>query len=398
MRTKALEQTAAQLESATKRITELEAEVARLQGRDPLVASLLTLAAFRAQLEMDVQRSQRYGRALTVALVDVDGFRALNAKLGYAGGDLVLAAVGKRLAAGTRIHDLACRTGADEFALLLPETPIEGARVVIDRLLIDLEDVEAGDHRGISVSAGMAGLKRGQSADALLAEAAEALVQARAEGGGRLAVASEPGPKVGSEPALGNGGGSTEVVAALAQALEERDSYTGEHSESVVDLTARVAEAMGLGEEEVRLIRQAALLHDIGKVGIPDEILHKPGPLTDEEWDVMRQHPAIGERILRAIPGQGALARIVRHEHERWDGKGYPDGIAGDEIPIGARIILACDAYHAMVSDRPYRKAMPHRAAMAELTANAGTQFDPAVVEALVGYLYGRRQSGLATV
>ena len=112
----------------------------------------------------------------------------------------------------------------------------------------------------------------------------------------------------------------------------------------------------------------------------------------------MRQHPVIGERIIRAIPGMGGIARAVRHEHERWDGGGYPDGLAGEEIPIEARIILACDAYHAMTSDRPYRKAMPHREAMAELTANAGKQFDPQVVESLVGYLYGRRQSGLAAV
>ncbi len=112
----------------------------------------------------------------------------------------------------------------------------------------------------------------------------------------------------------------------------------------------------------------------------------------------MRQHPAIGERILRAIPGMGPVARIVRHEHERWDGGGYPDGLAGEAIPIGARIILACDAYHAMTSDRPYRAAMTHHVAMSELTTNAGSQFDPKVVEALVGYLYGRRQSGLAAV
>ena len=112
----------------------------------------------------------------------------------------------------------------------------------------------------------------------------------------------------------------------------------------------------------------------------------------------MRKHPAIGERILRAIPGMGTIARVVRHEHERWDGDGYPDRLAGEQIPIAARIILACDAYHAMISDRPYRKAMPDHVVMAELTGNAGIQFDPKVVEALVGYLYGRRQSGLATV
>ena len=133
-------------------------------------------------------------------------------------------------------------------------------------------------------------------------------------------------------------------------------------------------------------------------MGVPDEILHKPGKLDEREWDIMRQHPVIGERILRAIPGSGAIARMVRHEHERWDGDGYPDGLAGAAIPVGSRIILACDAYHAMTSDRPYRRAMPHSDAMAELTANAGAQFDPDVVQALVGYLFGRRQAGLAVV
>ena len=189
-----------------------------------------------------------------------------------------------------------------------------------------------------------------------------------------------------------------EVVAALAQALKEHDRYNAEHSELVVGLTGRVAEALALDVAEVKRIRTAALLHDIGKVGIPDRILHKPGPLDDREWEIMRKHPAIGERILRAIPGMGTIARVVRHEHERWDGDGYPDRLAGEQIPIAARIILACDAYHAMISDRPYRKAMPDHVVMAELTGNAGIQFDPKVVEALVGYLYGRRQSGLATV
>ncbi len=163
-------------------------------------------------------------------------------------------------------------------------------------------------------------------------------------------------------------------------------------------MAAKVAEYLALDPAEIARVRTAALLHDIGKVGVPDEILHKEGPLDDREWEIMRQHPVIGERILRAIPGMGAIARAVRHEHERWDGKGYPDGISGDEIPIESRIILACDAYHAMVSDRPYRKAMSEAEAIAELGNNAGTQFDPDVTGVLVGYLYGRRQSGLTAV
>jgi HD-GYP domain-containing protein (c-di-GMP phosphodiesterase class II) len=163
----------------------------------------------------------------------------------------------------------------------------------------------------------------------------------------------------------------------------------------VVDVAGRVGEALALDEEQISKLRTAALLHDIGKVGVPDEILHKPGPLDESEWEIMRQHPIVGERILRAIPGLGGVAKIVRHEHERWDGKGYPDGLAGEEIPIGSRIILVCDAYHAMTSDRPYRMAMSHTDAVAELTRNAGSQFDPNVAEALVGYLYGRRQTGI---
>ncbi len=188
------------------------------------------------------------------------------------------------------------------------------------------------------------------------------------------------------------------MVSVLVSALQERDRYTGDHSESVVEVAGRVAESLAVAPAEIERIRTAALLHDIGKVGVPDEILHKPGPLDDREWDVMREHPAIGERILRAIPGMGQVAKMVRHEHERWDGGGYPDGLSGDQIPLGSRIILACDAYHAMTSNRPYREAMSHTDAVAELTRHAGTQFDPEVGQALVGYLYGRRQAGLAAM
>jgi diguanylate cyclase (GGDEF)-like protein len=384
----------AQLAAARARIAELETELARLAARDPLVSTLLTLGAFRTQLELDVQRAHRYSRPLALAVVDIDRFRRLNTSRGYRAGDIVLMAVGRYLAGSTRAHDLACRAGGDEFLLLLPETSIDEARGVMERILIDLEELQAGDERGVSVSVGIAALRSGETADDLLGQAQAALSAARGEGGGRVKVG---GTEADDGAEDGRVGATAEVVTALAQALEERDSYTGEHSESVVDLTARVAWALAIDSHEIRMIRSAALLHDIGKVGIPDEILHKTGPLDEHEWEIMRRHPAIGERILRAIPGAGAVARIVRHEHERWDGGGYPDGLAREAIPIGARIVLACDAYYAMTSDRPYRAAMSHHMAMSELTSNAGTQFDPKVVEALVGYLYGRRQLGLTT-
>ena len=386
----------AELQAARDRIAELEAQLGKVSGRDALISSLMTLPAFRAQLELDVERAQRYGRPLTIAILDIDRFRYLNMKRGYAVGDKVLAAVGELLASRTRALDLTCRAGADEFVMLLSETPLGEAQIVLERILVALEEIDVGDQKGVSASVGIAGLRHAQTADSLLAQAAVALEGARAGGGGRLLVSDGSASEQGQ--AAATVGTNVEVVAALAQALEERDQYTGEHSESVVDLTERVAEAIGLDEDEIKDVRTAALLHDIGKVGIPDEILHKPGPLDEREWEIMRQHPVIGERIMRAIPGMGSIARVVRHEHERWDGDGYPDGVAGEAIPKAARIILACDAYHAMVSDRPYRQAMSHHDAMAELTSNAGTQFDPEVIQALVGYLVGRRQAGLEAV
>jgi diguanylate cyclase (GGDEF)-like protein len=381
---------ALQLAEAQSRVGELEAQLAYADSRDPLARTLLTLKAFRTQLDLDVARAQRYQRPLSVALLDIDGFRKINLRHGYAVGDEVLATIGNVISDETRVHDLACRMGADEFGLLLPESSGPAAHLAIERLLVRLENVVAGPVSGLSMSVGVAGLEAKQSSEQVLAAAGEALQQARAAGGHQAVVFDG---HVGEETGDAMHG---DVVVALASALQERDQYTGDHSESVVEMSARVAEAMALGPDEIARIRMGALLHDIGKVGVPDDVLHKPGPLDDSEWELMREHPVIGERILRMIPGLGPIARIVRHEHERFDGGGYPDGIAGGDIPIGSRIILACDAYHAMTSDRPYREAMSHADAMAELGKHSGSQFDPEVIQALVGYLYGRRQAGAA--
>ena len=175
------------------------------------------------------------------------------------------------------------------------------------------------------------------------------------------------------------------VVRSLAVALSARDGYAGEHSDTVRELSVAVGRALGLGGTALAEVEAGALLHDVGKIGIPDSILNKPGPLDDAEWDLMREHPIIGERILLPLPGLTNVARTVRHEHERWDGSGYPDGLAGEAIPLASRIVLACDAFNALVSDRPYRSALPVGVAVAELERCAGAQFDPAVVAALLG-------------
>ena len=171
----------------------------------------------------------------------------------------------------------------------------------------------------------------------------------------------------------------------LRDLLEEDDEYTGRHTEDVVGLTVRVAEQMQLDEDTCRAAEMGALLHDIGKIAVPDEIINKPGPLNDEEWAIMKTHTVEGERMLKQVGGLLAdVGLVVRASHERWDGGGYPDGLVGEAIPVAARIVSACDAFNAMTTDRSYRKALPLATAVGELRRCSGTQFDPAVVDALV--------------
>jgi putative nucleotidyltransferase with HDIG domain len=177
------------------------------------------------------------------------------------------------------------------------------------------------------------------------------------------------------------------TAEALSVALEERDAYTATHSDSIVKRAEAVGRELGMDGEERRLVRYGAAFHDIGKLAVPESILSKPGPLTAEERKAIEQHTVVGERILSPVAFLADVLPLVRHAHERWDGAGYPDRLAGDRIPLGARIIFTCDAYDAMTTDRPYRRGMDPADARAELTRNAGSQFDPHVVEALVAVL-----------
>ena len=379
-----------ELERLRAQVADLESERARGARRDP-ITGLLTLRSFRGRLTEEVMRACRYQRPLSVAILAVEDFDVIEIKRGFKAADELLVALATRLAEGTRSHDLVGRTGSDEFGIVLPETRVEDART-LERLIGELEKTGESIVSGVSVSMGVAGLEREMSPEALLAGARIACQRAQGAGGGLAALASE-------HQAIKNASrGPREAVEALAVALTERDRYTGEHSEAVIEMAVAVARNLGLRDAEVERVRSAALLHDIGKVAIPDEILHKPGPLTESECALMREHPVIGERILSVLPGMSGVARIVRHEHERWDGGGYPDGLAGEEIPLGSRIIIAADTYHAITSDRPYRAARSHAEAIDELTRCAGTQFDPTVTAALVGYLYGQRQAGAVTV
>jgi HD-GYP domain-containing protein (c-di-GMP phosphodiesterase class II) len=182
---------------------------------------------------------------------------------------------------------------------------------------------------------------------------------------------------------------AVQAVAAqtLIAAVEARDAYTGEHSRNVVAHAGSVARKLGLSDSEVAEVEQVAMLHDIGKLAVPDTILSKPGPLDEQEWETMRSHSISGEELICNTPGLSHLAPAIRAEHERWDGSGYPDGLSKDRIPLASRITFVCDAYHAMTSDRPDRAALTPDAARAEIKAGAGTQFCPASAAALLEIL-----------
>jgi len=189
-----------------------------------------------------------------------------------------------------------------------------------------------------------------------------------------------------------------ETVEALSSALEAKDAYTLDHARSITDMSADVGRRLGMREEEIRDLKLGALLHDIGKIGVPTEILSKPGPLTDDEFELMKEHTIIGERIIADVEFLQGVRPLVLHEHERWDGAGYPHQLKGEAIPLGARIIFVCDSWHAMTSDRPYRQALPEAEAMRRLRAGAGSQFDPAVVEAFVDLMSHGSDDGLAAI
>ncbi len=375
-----------ELEVAHARIAELETALQR-RSRDGLTA-VLRIEVFREQLADGLRRTRHGGLQGALIVLQVDRLADIHREHGFAAGNALLGALVAVIRAGIRTGDPIGRVGDDRFAVLLREVDEAGAQACVARVLGDIAALEVGPLRGVAASAGVALFGPGDDDAVVLFErAGQALRAAQDGGGGRAVIAAADGDGVGVSAELHR----RDAVEALAIALLERDRYTGEHSAFVVDMASAVARGLGLSPAQVEDVRAAALLHDIGKVGVPDAILNKPGPLTPEERIVMAEHPVIGERILRSIGGFSPVADIVRHEHESFDGSGYPDGLVGDAIPLGSRIILACDAYHAMTSDRPYRARMSHEDAFHELTRCAGRQFDPDVTAALVAHFYHQR-------
>jgi diguanylate cyclase (GGDEF)-like protein len=326
--------------------------------REALTDALTGLGNRRA-LSRDLERAVAGDRdAVLLALFDLDGFKHYNDSYGHPAGDALLQRLGTKLAEHVDGTGKAYRMGGDEFCVLLPLRGDGNAQAAACAQAL----AEHGDGFSITCSYGSVAVPaEGDEAGEALRIADQRMYANK--NGGRTSARSQ----------------SRDV---LLRALAERDPGLGEHISGVAALAEAVARRLNLDEEQIEHVRHAAELHDVGKMAIPDAILDKPAPLDPAEWEFIRRHTIIGERIVAAAPALRPVATLVRSSHERWDGTGYPDQLRAEEIPLGARIVAVCDAFDAMIANRPYRAGMETARAIEELRHCAGTQFDPAVVDA----------------
>ena len=356
--------------------------------RDPLTG-LLNHRAFHARLEAAahlVEADTQAQTTLAVAVLDLDNFKFFNDAYGHAVGDGVLRQVADGLRRACREDDVLARFGGDEFALLmLRARPGTTSEALAFRLEADLAAAGIA-HRPegsdglipISVSAGVA----------LFPDEAATRLEAIQLADDRLLRAKTGAERDGPAPALRRTLRETvagfPMLDALVAAVNNKDRYTRHHSEDVLTHSLTIARALGLDAQTQRGLEVAALLHDVGKIGVPDHILRKPGPLSAEQFEAVKQHPRMGVVIVSAVPGLEATLDAVHYHHERWDGGGYPDGLVGEAIPLTARVMAVADAYSAMTTDRPYRKGMSAAEARQILQDGAGAQWDPACVAAFL--------------
>lgn len=367
-----------------RRITGLRGRISDGARADSLTG-LMNRRAFEELLDMELERATRGGRPLSVIVGDLDSFSAVNERQGHAAGDTALQLVARDCLKWKRRIDQAARIGGEEFALLLPETDERGAFIVAERLRRATHRTFGEAAVPVTISFGVASSSaHGTDAVSLLRAADRAVAAAKDLGCDRTVIYSDEVARTLSEPgAQADGQLQLATVIALAEALDIRDTGTGQHSHTVGRYSELMARELGLDDERVERVRFAGVLHDIGKIGISDSVLSKPGPLDAEEWQEMYTHPEIAARLLSPPEFDDLRAWILAH-HERPDGLGYPHGLSGDEIPLEARILGVADAYEAMTADRVYRPALGAEAARAELVAGAGSQFDAEVVSAFL--------------
>ena len=369
------------------------ASVDRLTG----VANRQTLLA---ELFSEVERATRYDRPLSVAFVDIDHFKQVNDTYGHRSGDVVLRDVAQTVRTNLRATDMIGRYGGEEFMLLLTETGVDEAAVLAEKLRNLVQGrrfaVEGNPALSVTVSIGIAG-GHGQQlrTDALVRDADAAMYSAKSLGRNQTYVFAEPDDdaRVPRAPISSSGRARAQAVGraardaaevALTSVITPMPHYRGRPSALIASIVVELAHRLDLPDGEIERIRLAALLHDIGKVAVSEEILEKPSSLTSAEWRAVVQHPRIGQVILEQATALRDAVPIILHHHERFSGHGYPYGLRGPEIPLGARIVAVADAYDAMTHDRPYKLAMSHEEAVRELQMHSGTQFDPDVVRAFL--------------
>lgn len=375
---------AAAFNSMAAKLSQVIAELRRSSDRDGLTGLFNRRAMFRT-LAMEMARGRRYAAPFSILLIDVDDLKLINDAHGHPAGDRLLRQVSRLLAGHAREADLVGRIGGDEFMLILPETRPAAATALAERIrggVAAQPYVTAdGERIPLRLSIGAASFPEdGCGVSELVAHADAALYSAKHGAG-------SPARGWGEDLLRGEGATALAMLESLVLTVDHKDSYTRRHSEEVSGYALLIAERLGFAEERLRLVRLAGLVHDVGKIGVPRRILRKPGRLTPAELEVMRRHPLLGEHLVQGVPHGKEIGEAVAAHHERWDGGGYPRGLAGEAIPLLGRIIAVADAYSAMTSDRPYRAALSRETAIVELRAGAGRQFEPALVELLVAAL-----------
>jgi diguanylate cyclase (GGDEF)-like protein/putative nucleotidyltransferase with HDIG domain len=329
----------------------------------------------RASLLRVLRRELSYGGTLTVLAIGLNGFRDYNRILGPAAGNDLLRRIGARLGSRQR----AFRYGGDEFVVVLGgagEARAHRAALAIQQVVSEEMSGSGPSPSTAAVGFAFAGADD-EDPDAILSAALSALEEARSRAEG---IAGFSGASEVSE----DGEGVVEAAQILLESLESRDPYIREHLRAVSRLALRIGLKMSLPSNQLEALNLGALLHDVGKIGVPDRILQKPGPLTDDEYQRIKRHPVLGARILASVRELAPTVPAVRHHHERFDGKGYPEGLGGEDIPLAARIISVVDAFDSMVRERPYGYGVSRETALEEIQNNSGIQFDPQVVSALL--------------
>ncbi|MBN1152791.1 MAG: diguanylate cyclase [Dehalococcoidia bacterium] len=360
---------------------------AEQRSRVDELTSLFNRRHFEERLKEEVSRHSRHDGVFTLLMIDLDSFKAYNDMYGHPSGDALLKLVAQLVSGAVRDSDQAFRYGGDEFAAILPRTSPEDAYIVAERVRLRVAKEMESRQSGVTCSIGLASYPAdGVMPGELVTTADTALYYAKNTGGNRTYVSARIFAEA-DDVANGRGnhrGSGLSAVYALAAAVDAKDHYTYGHSRKVNIYSVVLAEALGLPSDEVSRISTSALLHDIGKIGVPDSILNKRGSLNEDEWESIKSHPRLGANIVGNVHDLAPCVGNILYHHEKWDGSGYPEGLRGKSIPLGARILSIADAFAAMASARPYRESLADDQALERLRQGAGTQFDPELVELFI--------------